>query len=135
LVVTVAPIVIKLGTQVLMDPVTGELAEQRLAGFVADCALMHQAGQAVLLVSSGAVGLGRQRLGLKPPLPLEAKQACAAIGQSWLMETYRRQFAQHGIEVAQVLLTARRLLGSAAIPHPAKGTRDAIVLQGSAYYQ
>src|SRR5262249_41104584 len=63
-------------------------------------------GTRVIVVSSGAVGLGMGRLGLKKrPTEMTKKQACAAIGQSLLMQTWQRGFDRHGLAVAQVLLT------------------------------
>lgn len=108
--------VIKLGTQVVVEQAgfqtdasprnTSILAQDRLQAWVRECAELIHNGREVLLVSSGAVGLGRQHLGLAHSLSLTEKQACAAVGQSLLMEQYRAWFAQHGLAVAQVLLTA-----------------------------
>jgi glutamate 5-kinase len=84
----------------------GELSTQRLEGIVADIAALRAADREVLLVSSGAVGLGRNALGLaKPPTRLAMRQACAAVGQSHLMALYQRAFERHGLTIAQVLLT------------------------------
>jgi glutamate 5-kinase len=98
-------IVIKFGTQILMDG-DGMLAIDRLAGFVRSAASLVRSGKQVILVSSGAVGLGRQELKLQPPLGLEDKQACAAVGQTVLMNTYRLFFQHYGLTPAQVLLTS-----------------------------
>jgi glutamate 5-kinase len=69
----------------------------------------HSEGNEVILVSSGAVGLGRGRLGWKGDLTIEQKQACAAVGQSLLMNQYALEFHKYGKTVAQVLLTKRDL--------------------------
>ena len=62
-------------------------------------------GCEVVLVSSGAIMAGRERLGLhKTNLSIPEKQACAAIGQSYLMHTYEKKFGKQGIKVAQILL-------------------------------
>jgi glutamate 5-kinase len=98
-------VVIKLGTQIVVEE-NGQLAQDRLHAIISQCITLHKAGKEVILVSSGAVGLGRQRLNLSGPLSLNEKQACAAVGQSLLMEAYRSLFAPEGIVAAQVLLTA-----------------------------
>jgi glutamate 5-kinase len=77
-----------------------------LYGIAESLANLRRAGREVLLVSSGAVGLGAQRLGLKAkPTELVIVQACAAIGQSRLMSLYDYAFDKLGFRVAQVLLT------------------------------
>lgn len=98
-------IVIKLGTRVLTDP-NGELAVGRLHGFMKQIAALRSRGTEVLLVSSGAVGLGATRLGMEPPIQgIADRQAAAAVGQSQLMALYSQGFQTLGIEVGQVLLT------------------------------
>ncbi len=67
---------------------------------------LRAAGTEVLVVSSGAIGLGMGALGLeKRPKEIAKKQACAAVGQSLLMQYWQQSFAPHGVTVAQVLLT------------------------------
>jgi glutamate 5-kinase len=98
-------VVIKVGSAVLTDadglnlPVIGNLARQ--------ISFLCSTGREVILVSSGAVAAGRQRLGLQPGGndQLKVKQALAAIGQGLLMQAYEHAFAEHGQQVAQVLLT------------------------------
>jgi glutamate 5-kinase len=103
--VTPKRVVIKLGTGVLTHGV-GQLDEPRIAAVCAQIAALRARGAEVLVVSSGAVGLGMGALGLaKRPGELARKQACAAIGQSLLMQTWQRGFAPLGLTVAQVLLT------------------------------
>ncbi len=98
-------IVVKLGTGVLTSAL-GKLDSARIAGVCAQLAAVRGAGTEVLVVSSGAVGLGMDALGLaKRPRVLAQKQACAAIGQSRLMQTWQAAFEPHGLTVAQVLLT------------------------------
>lgn len=98
--------VLKLGTQIVMDD-TGSLARERLAGLVGQCAQWIGQQKSVILVSSGAVGLGRQVLSLgSGKLTLTEKQACAAVGQNLLMDVYRELFEQHHLVTAQLLLTA-----------------------------
>ncbi|MEY2879974.1 MAG: hypothetical protein RLZZ15_2354 [Verrucomicrobiota bacterium] len=98
-------VVIKLGTGVLTSGV-GQLNTARIAAVCAEIAALRARGTEVIVVSSGAVGLGMGALALaKRPKELSKKQACAAIGQSRLMQTWQAGFAPHGLTVAQVLLT------------------------------
>ena len=99
-------IVVKLGTNTVTDAQGGVCAE-RVAPVVRAIAGLMQEGRQVVLVSSGAVGLGRSLLGLHPSRlkDMAVKQACAAAGQSLLMESYKHRFDVLGLKVAQVLLT------------------------------
>ena len=97
-------VVIKLGTGVLTSGV-GQLDEPRIGAICGQIAGLRRAGTEVIVVTSGAIGLGMGRLGLaKRPREVTKKQACAAIGQSLLMQTWQRGFDPHGIIAAQVLL-------------------------------
>ena len=99
-------IVFKVGSALLVDADTGRADRAWLEAFCADAAALRDAGKQVLVVSSGAVALGRRRLGLtgrKATLP--EKQAAAAAGQSLLMRAWEEAFEPHGIGVAQILLT------------------------------
>ncbi|MCS6885045.1 MAG: glutamate 5-kinase [Acidobacteriota bacterium] len=96
-------IVVKVGTNVVMRD-DGNVALGRLYSLIESLATLRKAGKEVMLVSSGAVGLGAQRISLKPKT-LNLKQACAAIGQSRLMSIYEQGFEKLGIVTAQVLLT------------------------------
>ena len=99
-------IVIKLGTSTVTDAQGGVCADRVDPVIRAISALMAE-GRQVVLVSSGAVGLGRSLLGLHPSRlkDMAVRQACAAAGQSLLMESYKRRFDALGRKVAQVLLT------------------------------
>lgn len=98
-------IVVKLGTNVIMRA-DGKVALGLLCGLVEGVAALRERGIEVLLVSSGAVGLGVERLGLPArPTALEKVQACAAVGQSRLMALYDDAFDRLGCRIAQVLLT------------------------------
>lgn len=99
-------IVVKIGSALLVDAADGALRQDWLAGVAADLAACRARGQEVMLVSSGAIALGRRRLGLAPgPLRLEESQAAAAAGQIDLAAAYKAVFAAHGLPVAQILLT------------------------------
>lgn len=98
-------VVVKLGTGVLTSGV-GQLDEARIAGVAAEIAALRARRVEVIIVSSGAIGLGLGVLKLsRRPRDTAKKQACAAVGQSLLMETWQRAFAPHELTVAQVLLT------------------------------
>jgi len=98
-------VVVKIGTGVLTSGV-GVLDPASLAGVCAQLATLRAQGAEVIVVSSGAIGLGMGRLGLKKrPVETAKKQACAAVGQSLLMQNWQAGFAPHGVTVAQVLLT------------------------------
>lgn len=96
-------IVLKLGTQVVLDA-EGRPALSRLYGLMEAVAALRRRGAQPVLVSSGAVGLGARQLGIQP-LGLSQKQACAAAGQGQLMSIYQEGFARMGFCAAQVLLT------------------------------
>lgn len=98
-------VVVKLGTAVLMRD-EGGVALSRFYSFVEGIADLIKDGKEVLLVTSGAIGLGVKRLNLeKRPKELPLKQACAAVGQGLLMSMYADAFEKLGITTAQVLLT------------------------------
>lgn len=98
-------IVVKLGTNVIMRQ-DGKVALGLLCGLVEQVAALREQGVEVLMVSSGAVGLGVERLGLPVrPTAVEQVQACAAVGQSRLMGMYEEAFDRMGCRIAQVLLT------------------------------
>ena len=98
-------IIIKVGSSLLVDEASGEVRRAWMDSLCDDIASLRQRGKDVLLVSSGAVAVGRRCLGLTPPLRLEEKQAAAACGQIQLAHAYQEALASHRITVAQVLLT------------------------------
>ncbi|HVY89276.1 MAG TPA: glutamate 5-kinase [Hyphomonadaceae bacterium] len=99
-------IVIKVGSAMLIDQESGKPHAARFATLAADAAKLRAEGKAIVIVSSGAVALGRRALGLKPgKLRLEEKQAAAAAGQPRLMRAWDDAFAPHNVPVAQALLT------------------------------
>jgi glutamate 5-kinase len=98
--------VVKVGTRVLTTA-EGLLNQERVAALAEELHQVMQAGRKVCLVSSGAVGAGMGRLGLKKrPTDLSHLQAVAAVGQTALVEAYDRSLKAHGRHAAQVLLTA-----------------------------
>ena len=98
-------VVVKAGTNVVLDA-EGFPALGRLYGLIESLAALRRAGRDVILVSSGAVGLGVKRLGLETrPTALGGIQACAAVGQGELMGLYQSGFGRLGTVCAQVLLT------------------------------
>ena len=99
-------LVVKIGSSILVDETRGEIRRDWLETLTDDVARLHKGGCEVVLVSSGAIRLGRTHFKLAPgPLKLEESQAAAATGQIQLAHAYQEALARHGITVAQVLLT------------------------------
>jgi glutamate 5-kinase len=99
-------VVIKIGTSIVTGS-GGEIRAQHMRPLVNSMAELKKSGRQVVLVSSGAVGLGAGRLGLHSSRlrDLVVRQACAAVGQSLLMQAYEQFFSAHDVRIAQVLLT------------------------------
>lgn len=97
-------IVIKLGTNVLRDE-QGEVALSRIYSFIDDISKLVEQEKEIIVVTSGAVGLGKKKLNLESTEGDGVKQACAAVGQSRLMSFYENGFGVHNIPIAQILLT------------------------------
>lgn len=98
-------IVIKVGTSTLTHK-TGRLNIRRMERFVKTLADIQNSGHELILVSSGAIGLGMSKMGLKQrPTDTPMKQACAAVGQCELMYIYDKLFGEYNLNVAQILLT------------------------------
>jgi glutamate 5-kinase len=99
-------LVVKVGSALLVDADKGRLNRIWLESFAADVAALRKRGQEVILVSSGAIALGRRHLGLSAgKLKLEESQAAAAVGQIRLAHAYKELLEAHEITVAQILLT------------------------------
>src|SRR5438876_9338728 len=99
-------VVVKVGTNVL-TAADGRLAPERLQSLADQVQRLREQGRKVALVSSGAIGAGVGRLGLdKRPSDLRHLQACAAVGQGFLMRAYEECLGRHGTHTAQILLTA-----------------------------
>lgn len=104
-------LVIKIGTSSLTQGATGQLALSTIASLVETLSQLRHQGHRVILVSSGAVGVGCARLGLSDrPRTLSMKQAVAAVGQGRLMRIYDDMFTTLGQPIAQVLLTRTDLV-------------------------
>jgi glutamate 5-kinase len=99
-------IVVKVGSALLVDAESGRVNRAWLETLVEDLLRLRKRGQRLILVSSGAIALGRRRLGLKHgTLRLEESQAAAAVGQIRLAHAYKELLESHEVTVAQVLLT------------------------------
>ncbi len=99
-------VVVKVGSALLVDADKGRLNRQWLASLAADVARLRRRSQEVILVSSGAIALGRRHLRLAPGrLKLEESQAAAAVGQIRLAHAYKELLDEHEVAVAQILLT------------------------------
>lgn len=99
-------VVIKVGSSLLVERSTGQVHRAWLETLASDIKRLRDRGQEVLLVSSGAIALGRRQLGLVPgKLKLEESQAAAAVGQIRLAHAWKEVLEQHGLTVAQILLT------------------------------
>ena len=99
-------VVVKIGTSTLTHHKTGRLNIRRVEKLVKILSDLQNEGKEIILVSSGAVGLGAGKLGLaEKPKDTPTKQACAAVGQCELMYMYDKLFGEYGLTVAQLLLT------------------------------
>lgn len=99
-------IVVKIGSSLLVDHARGEINAAWLESLAADIAALVKAGKQVIVVSSGAIALGRHVLSLpRGELPLEQSQAAAAVGQISLASAYQAILKAHGLTAAQILLT------------------------------
>lgn len=104
-------VVVKIGSALLVDGNKG-VRQAWLAALAEDIMELRGMGKSIVIVSSGAIGLGRKALGIdakaaSSTIPLERKQAAAAVGQIALMQAYINVFGLHGTTVAQVLLTPK----------------------------
>lgn len=99
-------IVIKIGTSSLTHKETGRINLTKLEKLVRQLSDLKNMGKNVVLVSSGAIGVGRIALGIsEKPTDIAMKQACAAVGQAKLMMVYQKLFAEYAQTTAQVLMT------------------------------
>ena len=106
-------IVIKIGSSSLTHPQTGQLDLIKLEVLVREVSNLRNQGKDVVLVSSGAIMVGRNTIGLKErPEKASVKQACAAIGQAKLMMIYQKLFAEYNQIAGQVLITKNTFLNN-----------------------
>lgn len=99
-------IVVKIGSSSLTHSQTGMLDHVKLDRLVRELVNLHNMGKDVILVSSGAIAVGRKTMGMKRrPETMAEKQACAAIGQGRLMMIYEKIFAEYNQTTAQILMT------------------------------
>ncbi|OAT85580.1 glutamate 5-kinase [Desulfotomaculum copahuensis] len=105
----VGRVVVKVGSSSLIYP-TGRPNLAQMENLVRQLADLHNQGRQVLLVTSGAIGVGVHRLGFaRRPADLPETQAAAAVGQGMLMHMYEKFFAEYGVTTGQVLLTREDL--------------------------
>ena len=99
-------IVVKVGSSSLTHPETGHVDLIKLEKLVRELTDLHNRGKEVILVSSGAIAVGRKTIGMKErPTKLATKQACASIGQARLMMIYQKLFSEYNQSCAQILMT------------------------------
>lgn len=101
---TYQTIILKIGSSTLTSP-EGKLDLANLKRIVAEIAALVKEKKKVLIVTSGAIVTGSEKLGMGKPQTIPEKQAAAAVGQSLLMRQYEKAFEAYGIPVAQILLT------------------------------
>ncbi|SDB09730.1 glutamate 5-kinase [Eubacterium oxidoreducens] len=104
-------IVVKIGSSSLTHEETGNIYFAKIEKLVRELCDLRNSGIDVCLVSSGAIAVGRQAIGLtNKPSSNSQKQACAAVGQARLMMTYQKVFAEYNQTVAQVLMTKNTMI-------------------------
>lgn len=123
-------IVIKIGSSSLTHEITGNLNLQKLERLVRIICDLKNQGMDVILVSSGAVAVGRKTLGLmERPKSISLRQACAAVGQANLMMIYQKLFSEYHQVCAQVLMTKDTMV-DALSRHNARNTFDELLKLG-----
>lgn len=123
-------IVVKIGSSSLHHPNTGETDLIKIEKLVRELCDLRNQGYDVCLVSSGAIAVGRNALGLhEKPKKTSVKQACAAVGQAQLMMIYQKMFAEYGKTAAQILLTKYTILNAVSMEH-AQNTFEEIFRMG-----
>lgn len=106
-------IVVKIGSSSLNHKETGDLNLIKMEKLVRELCDLANQGKEVVLVSSGAISVGRKAIGLKEkPDSIAKKQACAAIGQGRLMMTYEKLFSEYNHRTAQILITKNTMLNN-----------------------
>ena len=104
-------VVIKIGSSSLTHPATGNINYIKMERLVRELCNLRNQGIDVCLVSSGAIAVGKQSMGLaERPRRLSEKQACASVGQARLMSIYQKFFAEYNQKVGQVLMTKETMI-------------------------
>ena len=117
-------IVIKIGSSSLTHEQTGGLNFTKMEKMVRELCDLQNQGMDVCLVSSGAIAVGRQSIGMKErPSDISTKQACAAVGQAKLMMTYQKLFGEYNHAAGQVLITKNTMINPVS-RNNAKNTFD-----------
>ncbi len=123
-------IVVKIGSSSLTHKQTGQIDFEKLEHLVRVLTNLCNMGKEVILVSSGAVAIGRKALGLmNKELELAQKQACAAVGQAQLMMTYNKLFSEYNQQIAQILMTKNVILNEES-RHNATNTFNELLKMG-----
>ena len=123
-------IVIKIGSSSLTHPETGDLNLAKIEKLVRVISDLRGMKKEVVLVSSGAIAVGRQALGCQKPTTVAEKQAYAAIGQARLMMVYQKLFSEYNQTSAQVLLTKNNIVENVSREN-AKNTFDELLKLGT----
>ena len=106
-------VVVKVGSSSLIHSETGRLDLRKLEVLVRELSDLHNQGKDVVLVTSGAVAVGKTALGLKErPSELKVKQACSAVGQARLMMIYQKLFSEYNQTAAQILMTKNTMVNN-----------------------
>ena len=124
-------IVVKIGSSSITHPETGALNLTKLEVLVRELCDLKNRGKEVILVSSGAIAVGRQAIGVHHrPKNVSEKQACAAIGQAQLMMTYQKLFSEYGHRAAQILMTKNTMIDNLSRRN-ASNTFDELIKLGA----
>ena len=124
-------VVVKIGSSSLNYGETGNLNFTKLEHLVRELCNLRNRGMDVCLVSSGAIAVGRQTLGMdERPKDISTKQACAAVGQARLMMIYQRLFAEYNQVAGQVLMTKNTMVNPVSREN-AKNTFDELFRLGA----
>ncbi len=124
-------IVFKIGSSTLTHEETGGLDLVRIEKFVRILTDLHNQGKEIIIVSSGAIAVGRRALGIKERVEsVELKQACAAIGQIRLMTVYQKLFSEYNQFTAQILMTKYTIVDDVS-RHNARSTFEQLLQLGS----
>ena len=124
-------IVVKIGSSSITHPETGALNLTKLEVLVRELCDLKNRGKEVILVSSGAIAVGRQAIGVHHrPKNGSEKQACAAIGQAQLMMTYQKLFSEYGHRAAQILMTKNTMIDNLSRRN-ASNTFDELIKLGA----